>query len=166
VLAELIGTESAKRRIAQAVPIPPQTLTVVAPELNLPTIPASLPKAASEEAATARGDYVLSTRTDGVVPLIKIRAQAPDSEEATRLAGAAVSHIEAGGYLGPRPDEPRFEVTRVGDIKTRAIPADPELARAFAVSAIFFCFWCTAIFMCEAGLEWWRKSGAKRPAEA
>jgi hypothetical protein len=166
VLAELVGTESAKARIAQAIAIPPEELTVVAPELNLPTIPASLPKAATEAAAEAPGDYVLTTRTDGVLPLIKIRAQAPDSEQATRLAGAAVADLEAGGFLGPRSESPRFEVSRVGPIKDRAIPADPELARAFAVSAIFFCFWCTAIFLFEAGLEWWRRSGAKRPVEA
>jgi hypothetical protein len=166
VLAELVGTESAKRQIADAVPIPPQMLTVVAPELNLPAVPASLPKAASEAAATARGDYVLITRTDGILPLIKIRAQAPDDEEAIRLASAAVSQIEAGDFLGPLPESQRFEVTRVGGIKARTIPADPEVARAFAVSVLFFCFWCTAIFVFEAGLQWWRRTGTKRPAAA
>jgi hypothetical protein len=159
VLAELVGTESAKGEIAAAVPVSPQLLTVVAPELNLPTIPASLPKAASEAAAEARGDYVLTTRTDGLLPLIKIRAQAPDGEQAARLAGAAVSYIETGSDLGPRPDPPRFEVTRVGPIKTRPMADDPELARAVAVGAIFFCLWCMAVFGFDAGLEWWRRSG-------
>jgi hypothetical protein len=166
VLAELVGTESAKRQIAPAVPVAPEMLSVVAPELNLPTVLASLPKAASEAAASARGDYVLTTRTDAVLPLIKIRAQAPDRGQATRLAGAAVSYIEARVALDGRPESPRFEVARVGPIQTRAMPVDPKLARAFAVSVIFFCFWCSGIFVFDAGLEWWRKAGREPLADA
>jgi hypothetical protein len=165
-LAELVGAESAKREIARAVQIPPEALTVVAPELNVPSVPASLPKAASEGAVAAHGDYVLITRTDGVLPLIKIRAQAPDREEARLLASAALSLIKAGRFLGPSPDSPRFEVARAGAIKSRAAPAESELARALALSVIFFCFWCAAIFTFEAGLAWWRTSAGKHPMEA
>lgn len=164
VLAELLGTEASKRRIARAVPVPTRMLSVVAPELNLPTIPASLPAAASKAAASAPGLYVLTTRTDNVLPLIEIRAEAPDRERATRLAEAAVSQLESGAVLGARPETPRFVVTRVAPVAARTASGDPQILRALALGGTLFCLWCTAIIVLPAGLDWWRRSGPKRPA--
>lgn len=166
VLAELLGTESAKRRIARSVPIPTRTLSVVAPELNLPTIPASLPQAASEAAASSLAPYVLTTSTDNVLPLIEIRAEAPDRERAARLAEGAVTQLENGGVLGPRPDSPRFVVTRVAPVSARTASGDPDVMRAVALGGILFCFWCAAIVIVPGGLEWWRRAGRRRPAQA
>lgn len=166
VLAELLGTESAKRRIARAVPIAPPMLSIVDPELNLPTIEASLPQVASEAAASSLAPYVLTTRTDGILPLIEIRAEAPDSDQATRLAAAAVSELEAGAVLGPRPDSPRFVVTPVGSISARAVSGDPEIVRAVAIGGIVFCLWCAAIILAPACVDWWRRAGAERSLEA
>jgi hypothetical protein len=164
LLAELLGTEPAKRRIARDVPIATRMLSVVAPELNLPTIPASLPDAASKAAASSLAPYVLTTRTNGVLPLIEIRAEAPNIEQASRLADAAVSELEAGAVLGPRPDSPRFGVDRVAGVSARAAPADPQVMRALALGGFFFCLWCAMIIVVPAALEWWRRSGAERPA--
>jgi hypothetical protein len=163
VLSELLGTEAAKRRIARDVPIPTRTLSVVAPELNLPTIPASLPQVASEAAASSTAPYVLETKTDGVLPLIEIRAEAPDVREATRLAGAAVSELEAGVILGARPDSPRFVIDSVAPVSGRVASADPQVMRSVALGGIVFCLWCAAIVILPAGLEWWRRTGAERP---
>ncbi len=150
VLAELLGTESSKRRIARAVPIPARMLSVVDPELNIPTIEASLPQVASEAAASSLAPYVLTTRTDGILPLIEIRAEAPDSDEATRLAGGAVAELEAGAVLGPRPDSPRFVVTPVASISARATSGDPQVLRALALGGTVFCLWCAAIILVPA----------------
>jgi hypothetical protein len=164
VLAELLGTEPAKRRIAGDVPISTGMLSVVAPELNLPPIPASLPDAASKVAASSLAPYVVTTRTDGVLPLIEIRAEAPDADQAARLAGAAVSELEAGAVLGPRPDSPRFGVDRVAEISARAAPGDPQVIRALAFGGTLFCLWCAAIIVLPHALDWWRRSGAEHPA--
>jgi hypothetical protein len=166
VLAELLGTEAAKRRIARAVPIATRALSIVAPELNLPTIPASLPEAASKAAASAQGLYVLTTRTDNVLPLIDIRADAPDRESATRLAEAAVSQLETGSVLGPRPNAPRFVVTRIAPIAARTASGDAQILRAVALGGTVFCLWCAAIIIVPAGLDWWRRSAPGRPTGA
>ena len=165
VLAEMLGTESAKRRIARGVPVPSRMLTVVASELNVPTIDASLPGVASEAAASAVTPYVLTTRTDTVLSLIEIRAEAPDRERAARLARAAVSQLESGGVLGPQPHSRRFVVTPVAPISARAAPADPQVLRTFGLGGTVFCLWCAAIFLVPAGLDWWRRLGAERPAK-
>jgi len=166
VLAELLGTESSKRRIARAVPIPARMLSIVDPELNLPAIEASLPQVASEAAASSHGPYVLTARADGVLPLIEIRAEAPDSDQATRLADGAVSELEAGAVLGPRSDSPRFEVTPVGSISARETSSDPQVLRALTLGGILFCLWCAAIIMAPACVKWWRRPGAERSVEA
>ena len=166
VLAELLGTESAKRRIARAVPVPARMLSVVAPELNLPTIEASLPQVASEAASSSLAPYVLTTSTDGVLPLIKIQSQAPDGDRAIRLAGAAVSELEAGAVPLPRPDSPRFMVTRVAPITARAAPGDPQVLPALAVGGTMFCLWCAAAILVPGCLDWWRRSGPAPSAEA
>jgi hypothetical protein len=169
VLAELLGTDSAKERIARSVLIPAEMLSVVAPELNLPTIPASLPEAASKAAASSLQPYVLTTRANGVLPLIKIRARAPELDQATRLAEAAVTELESGAVPGARPDSPRFIVTRVAPIDSRAATGDPEILRALALGVTVFCLWCAAIVVASAGVRWWRRSGAQgnaKPSEA
>jgi hypothetical protein len=165
VLSELLGTESVKRRIAREVPVPTRMLSVVAPELNLPTVNASLPELASKVAASSVAPYVLTTTTDGVLPLIKIRAKAPDVDQARRLAGAAVSELETGAVLGPRPDSPRFVVDRVAPISARPAHGDPQVMRALGLGATLFCLWCAAIILVPAGLDWWRGPAAERPAE-
>jgi hypothetical protein len=169
VLADLLGTDSAKQQIARYAQIPEEMLSVVDPELNLPTIPASLPEAASKAAAESPTPYVLTTRANGVLPLIRIRARAPDRDQATRLAEAAVSQLESGAVLGPRPDSPRFVVTHVAQIDSRAATSDPEILRALALGGTVFCLWCAAIIIVSAGLDWWRGADARgraKPSEA
>jgi hypothetical protein len=166
VLSELLGTEPAKERIADEAQIPARGLSVVAPELDLPTIDASLPAAASKAAASSLAPYVLTTSADGITPLIEIRAEAPDVDHATRLAAAAVSELETGSALGTQPQSPRFVTDRVASIKARAVSGDPEFMRALAFGATLFCLWCVGIIVVPAGLGWWRRVSAERPAAA
>ncbi len=145
LLAEVLGAEPAHGRIARDAGIPAAQLAVVEPKLNVPTVPASLPRAAAEAAAVTPEPYVLIVRTDGVLPLISIKTTAPDREGAVRLAEAATGSLRATAALGDAPKVSRFVVNRVGAIKTRELAGDGRLLIASALAISFFGLWCAAI---------------------
>ena len=165
VLSQMMGSQPAERRIAGGVPVPPDQLAVVAPELNLPSVPASLPFAAAAAAAATPEPYVLTIRSDGILPLVDIRAQAPDRSQAARLAEAAVREFESGGGLGPAPESPRFDVTQIAQVRTRSIGGDPALLRASVAGGAVLCIWGLGILLIPAVLDWLRRPGPGRVAE-
>lgn len=151
LLADLLGAEPARRRVAGEARVPLERLAVVDPDLIAPALPASLPIAASKAAAPTPEPYVLSAYADGVLPIVAIQAQAPDRAGAARLAQAAVSALQASAAP---PDARKLQglvVRRVDPIKTRSIPPGNGRMNALVVAIALFGMWCTAVVLVPRG---------------
>ena len=135
LLVHLMATDATQRRLAERLHVRPDEVAVVDPELAQPSIPASIPTAASEAAAVTVAPYVLTvTLTNSLLPTISIEAAAPDGARARRLAAAAVDILEAQSSLSDAPysskiltgggvalKRQQFLVERVAPIRTKPV---------------------------------------------
>jgi hypothetical protein len=127
LLAHLTAAEPEKRQLAAAVGIRPDELAVVDPDLAIPEIASSLPKAASQIAGMTAVPYILTVRLpNDTIPVISFEAVAPTRAEADRLARA--------GIAGVRSEIPAKEQGAPAE-DTASDPGvpDPDATQAFAI---------------------------------
>lgn len=145
LLAMLLGSESERQRMAQESGIPGNHLIVNDVELMAPTIPASLPSAATTAANATAADYTLTVKTDNVLPIISIAVSAPDKAAAGRLAAAAVHALQADGQPGDTEELQGLSIEPVGPVKAKVIPGGSGHMKMAMAAAFLFCLWCAGL---------------------
>jgi hypothetical protein len=115
LLANLMASSPVKAIIARDAGVPASQLVAVAPSATGPSAPTPLSKAASQSSSAAQ-TYILTLQADETLPIIAVSAQAPDADQAARLANAASTGLRdylrsvAGAQNVPaaqRPSPPR-----------------------------------------------------------
>jgi hypothetical protein len=165
LLAHLTAREASVKRIAREAGIEPARLAVSDPALGVPKAPASLPNAAAEAAiAAGQAPYLVTVYlADPLLPIISIDAQAPDHEQARRLAAAMAGELKA---QAPSPDEvpdvppsvaasqaaatvPKslqgFVVEAIEPIRAKELEAGRGPVKALALSVVVFGLWCACV---------------------
>ena len=120
--AQTLGTDANRHVVAAGAGISPERLDITDIELTIPTIPASLPRAAVQGAYSSAKPYAIDLHTDGLVPLISIAATAPDRGSAVRLAEATVAALESYTSAPANSERLALEVRTVAPIDSVAIP--------------------------------------------
>jgi hypothetical protein len=163
LLIHLMGTDAEGRALAQRLGVPPYEVDVMDEAYTFPEVPASMPVRAAAAASTTAAPYVLTLGMDDpVLPVIAIKAAAPQREAAVRLAAAAVARLEAqaspvaapysskiltGG--GAALKRQQFTVQQVAPIRTKRETARSLPTKQIAVIAFVFGAWFTGTLLCR-----------------
>jgi hypothetical protein len=176
LLADLMSSRPVRTRIAHDSHIPEDSLVVVAPYLSVPAKPTALAKLGLDASAATPEPYVLSVgRTAGVpfdapLPLISIKARAPDPTKATRLANAATAAlIAAAATPESTPDIHRSEIQQfvvesVGPARAHEVVEGSRVLVALAVAILLLGLWGCCIALVSGVVRSRRFSGPIQPA--
>lgn len=168
LLADLAGSRELRDRIASEVGIRRNELVVVHPELAVPAIPATLPNRAAEVAKVVSEKYILTVRFDEPLPIISLKAEAPDRGAAVSLVEAAAGALKDTGTSGVvTPDVLGLVVEDVGPVRSKAIVDRPQPLLGVAIAVVLFGFWCAAVALLpHLRGTWWRLVSGQRPRAA
>jgi hypothetical protein len=143
--AMLLGSDSARLDMSRALGIPAGQLDVTDLELTAPSVPASLPRAATTAADVLTAPYSLTVHTDDTLPVVGIEAAAPDRVAATRLAAAAVRVLQAGASSRDTREIQGLSVQPVGPIESRELPGASGRKKMAIVFVGVFGMWTVAL---------------------
>jgi hypothetical protein len=155
LLVHLMSTDAAGRELAQALHVPAYEVAVMDNAWALPEIPASLPVRAATAASTTAAPYVLTLdMADPVLPVISIKAAAPQRAAAVRLAAAAAAWLQAQSSPTAAPYSSKvltgggaalklqqFVVQPVGPIRVKRETARSLPTKQIAVAVFLFGAW-------------------------
>jgi hypothetical protein len=151
--AQMLGSDANRRSIATATGIPLTSLDVTDFELTIPTIPASLPKAAVQGAYASSAPYSVLAHTDNTVPLITVSGSAPDRAAAIRLTEAAVKTLQASVKTTQSKDLLGLDVQTTSPIDSVEIPAGTGRKKMVVFAMVLFLMWVAALTLVPAILS-------------
>jgi hypothetical protein len=143
--AETLGTEANRSAIAARAGIRPDMFDITDITLTIPTIPASLPRAAAESAFSESKPYGIDVYTDDIVPLISISANAPTRAEAVRLAESTVAALRSYVEAPANTERMALSVRTTSPVNSVAIPAGHGRKKMAAIAVILVCMWIGAV---------------------
>jgi hypothetical protein len=166
LLAELMAGDRMRTVMTRAAGLRDDELTVVVPSMGSPQIATPMPDRAASAAVSRRTAEVLTVTSDPAVPIITLRAAAPDAATAGRLvrAGATALGAASGAPHGPnglvaRPLGPARITTVVSGGRSRG-----RLAAAAAV--LLLAGWCGAVVLADGAARLRRRLGVETVAGA
>jgi hypothetical protein len=162
LLASVMTSSPLKDEIAARAGVPPQRLIAISPATASPIDGA----ASAQPKIAGRGIYVLKATvpalSSGQVPLIAIETQAPESEQAARLADAAISvlqkHLESTAATDNVPSERRLIVSQLGPGRAEVETRGPGKEMAAVATLAVFGLGCGAILALVALIGGWREA--------
>ncbi len=140
LLADLLMTDVARVEIARTADIDPDTLTILGPDAGPSPLEIAIATEATEAAAAPTGPYLMTASADGHIPIITLRAMAPDRETATRLTVAATRELRRT-LAAKSGDYPNLTTQRLGAPDVKTIVDGPKKSMALAFSFIFLVMW-------------------------
>jgi hypothetical protein len=163
LLANLMASSPVKAIIARDAGVPASRLVAVAPSATGATAPTPLSQAASKSSNVA-DVYLLTMQADETLPIIAIQAQAPDAEQAARLANAATTGLRdylrsvAGAQNVPAARQ--VVISGLGAAQAADVVRGPR--RLFAIIAFIFVFGlaCFGLIMVSGIARGWRRAAA------
>jgi uncharacterized protein involved in exopolysaccharide biosynthesis len=156
--AQMLGTEDNRRTIAAAAGISPANLDITDLELTIPTIPASLPKAAVQGAYSSAKPFALDLHRDDIVPIISISGSAPDRASAVRLVEATVAALESYTSVPANAERLALELRTVAPIDSVAIPGGQGRKRMAAIAMVLVCMWIAGVALMPMALGGLRRA--------
>jgi hypothetical protein len=152
LMVHLMGTDRLRRQVALEAGLRPDRLVVIDPALADPDVPASLPKGASEAAATRMVPNVVTLQmADERLPIISIVAEAPSRAAAARLDAAAATVLKglappaAAPQTGPRALQ-GFVVEDVGPVRARTI-VTATYVKPVGLTIAVLVLWCGCLLL-------------------
>lgn len=160
LLADLLTTESARAEIARAAGIRPAELAVIGPAMGAPPLAIPLAIRATDAATTTTQPYVLTLSADLLIPIVTLRAGAPDVAGAARLAVAARATTER--IVATRATRGAgLRVRRLGAVRTATTVGRPPTLVGPAVGIFLFGLWLAAVVVGDGLLR--HRRGRRTP---
>lgn len=162
LLANLMTSSQVKSLIAKNAGIKVDRLTAIAPSDGAPPVPTLLSQEATKSAHPS-SDYRLNIYS-GDLPIIQVQAQAPDAEQAARLANASV--VSLGSYLKSVataqnvPQRKQIVVSSMGSAQARDVTRGPRRIYGLLAAMFVFGLVCAGIIVAEGLARGWRKAAA------
>jgi hypothetical protein len=148
LLADLVSTEASRGRIARDAGIPPHELAILGPSAGVPILPVALAERAAEVAGAPRVPHVLTASTEGGVPIITLRAVAPDSKVAARVVDAAAEGLDE--LMSSRSSStPVLTVERLGPAVERTLIDEPRRVVSLAIALFVLAIGLAAIVVLD-----------------
>jgi hypothetical protein len=141
-LGDLMASSPFKHRIAGYARVAERKLVVVNPSLAVPTVPTPLPTRASEAAAVTTEPYVLTVTCDEELPIILLKARAPERGEAARLVAAATRALKDSAQRQGSHELQAFMVESMSAVHSREIATGAGPLKPIAAALFVLVFWC------------------------
>jgi hypothetical protein len=152
LLADLVSTEASRGRIARDAGITPDELAILGPSAGAPIVAVPLAERATEVAAAPRVPYVLTASTEDRVPIITLRAVAPDSKAAARIVDAAAEGLDE--LMSSRSSATSvLTVERLGPPVERTLIDEPRRVVSLAVALVVLAIGLSAIVLLDFGIR-------------
>ncbi len=143
--AQTLGTDANRRSIAGGAGIRLDQFDVTDIQLTTPTVPASLPKAATQAAYSSKKPYSIDVFTDDVIPMITISTTAPDRESAVKLAESTVAALKSYTEAPPNSERMALKVRTVSPVDSVTIPGGHGRKKMAAIAMILACMWIAGV---------------------
>jgi hypothetical protein len=162
LLSDLLTTETTRSAIARSAGIKPYELAIIGPAMGRPPLAIPLALRATDAASTTTEPYVLTLSTDLEIPIITLRAGAPDVSSAARLVSTARASIEQ--IVATRATRGAgLIVRRLGLIRTETTVGERKSGVGFVLAILLFGAWLAAILVAHGLLRYLRGSGGGPP---
>lgn len=144
LVADLAATEASQRRIARLAGIPRSELAVFGPAAGPPAVPVPVAKEAAEVGNVAPVPSSVRLTGSTSLPIITVRATAPDTATASRLAEATRTTLVeiARARSGERQV---LRLQPLGPVSARPIVNAPKKAMALIAFVLVAATWCGGV---------------------
>jgi hypothetical protein len=161
LLGDLLSSDVARAAIARGAGVRSDEIAVITPSMASSPLQVPLAVKATEASRLTSEPYVLTVRATGDIPIIALKANAPDAAGAVRIVNAATASLN--DLIASRSTtKPRLLVERLGVPVGRTVVTGSSKAVAFAAVLLTFLLWCSAIVI-VAGVAR-RSRGRRSPA--
>jgi hypothetical protein len=173
LLAELMGTDAIRVRIAREMGVAPQSLVITAPSQAVAPIPLPLPVKALDAAAASAARKPLQLSIDELrqLPIVRIDARAPSRRTAARLVTVA-STVLADAVRAPAASATVHPVDlqdlvahELGPVRSRAIVNGPRRVMAAGMAIAVFVLWCSGVMLISGLARARRRARGVPPSE-
>jgi hypothetical protein len=158
LLASLMADGIVKSAIAQRAGLQPSQLIGVSQSAVDESGPAA-PRSRRANIVTTR---VVTNSSGEQLPIIDVQAQAPDAQQAARLAGAAVtglrSYLESKAALQSIPEAKRLQVTGLGVPQATDVVRGSHDLLALVAIVVIFLGGCAGILLAFSLARDWREA--------
>jgi hypothetical protein len=160
LLANLMTSAQVRALIAKDAGINPGDLAAVAPSDGAPPVPTLLSEDATKH-STPSSAYKLNVYS-GTLPIIQLQAEAPNAEQAARLANASV--VALGSYLRSVataqniPPRKQIVVSGMGSAQASEVTHGPRKLIGLVVAIVIFSVFCASILIVEGIARGWRRA--------
>jgi hypothetical protein len=157
VLASLMVDGEIKNAIAQRVGLPPKQLIASSSGIAGPVTPLNARSYAYTTSVALTSDMA-------TLPIIRVQAQAPDVQQAIKLANAVVGGL--GQYLDSKAtdeaisDTRRLRVRALGTAQGEEAARGPGRLMALAVAFVVFMAGCATVLAVSGVVRGWRAAAA------
>src|SRR4051794_124588 len=145
LLADGLTSDSATATIAREAGVPDGQLAVLGPSARqIPQVDTPLVSDVYAVASTASTPYVVNVLADQITPIVKIDAQAPNGQKATRLIQASRSVLRSLLLRDDGEHSHGFVLDTVVPLRTKPAPAASSHRRLMMAGAAVAVFgtWC------------------------
>jgi len=149
LLANTLATDAGRARVARAAGVPDEQLVVLSPaEKTVPVMETPLVKQVGAAVRGGNAPYVVDVSTFDEMPLISIKAYAPDAPRARKLAGAAADGLRAMMLRQDKSQSRGFVLDTVAPARATQLSSasrHPYLMAAGAMATL--ALWCGLVVL-------------------
>jgi hypothetical protein len=170
LLANLMSNSPLKDRIARAAGISPSKLLVIAPTSADGTQPATPDSPSVKVKLGDRDANVLALFVDETLPILTMRAQAPDAVTAKQLAGSATQqlrvYLKTVASADQVPDARQLVISPLGPASSATVVKGPRRLFAILAGLLVLALWCAVTVMLPRLVQTWKDAARAEAAEA
>jgi hypothetical protein len=146
LLADLVATEPAAKRIAQEAGVPLDQLAILGPSAEVETpVPTPLVTQAAIVGQPSGAPYVVRVHANGQLPIIAVEGAAPDAAHARALVNATTSGLRSLIATG---ETDGFSVEQLSPAVAEEVATRSQALLLGVGGAVFaFAFWCAAVVL-------------------
>jgi hypothetical protein len=162
LLANLMASSPVKAIIAKHAGLNPKQLIAIAPSMTGgPQVPTLLSQRAAASASNPES-YILTLRSDEVLPIISVDAQAPDAEHAARLADAATTglrdYLKSVAAAQNVPNARQLVISTLGAAQSADVVRGPRRLVSLIAAIFTFGFACLGVVVISGIARGWRQA--------
>jgi hypothetical protein len=154
-----LATNAATARVARDARVPERDLRVAAFGTG-PALSSALPREVSTAIEVAPERYVVHVDADPALPVITLRATAPDAVSASRLAVATVAELKR--IAAPRGVTERYGyvIESLGPAHVTLTPGGSGRGMTAGLAFVALVIWAGIVVILPGIARWWRGLGA------
>jgi hypothetical protein len=169
LLANLMASSPVKAIIASHAGVDQNALIAIAPSSSGPVVSTLLSQRAAASASNPES-YILTLSSDEALPIISVDVQAPDAQQAARLADAATTglrdYLKSVAAAQNVPNARQLVISTLGPAQSGNVVRGPRRLIAIFAALFIFGFACAAVIVVSGLARGWRMAARLEDAHA